>query len=111
MAAQMSDNFAAVAGRVILNSECIRFEGKITKINHESAPRAVASGRLNKSPLATARGADSWLIFSRLRFLDRAFDRAFRALGVFRADQLVSLLGAQFQTLKPFLEILVFEIL
>jgi hypothetical protein len=35
MAAQMSDNFTAVAGRVILNSECIRFEGKRTKTNHE----------------------------------------------------------------------------
>jgi hypothetical protein len=33
------------------------------KIDHESVPRAVASGRLNKSPLATARGTDSWLTF------------------------------------------------
>jgi hypothetical protein len=40
MAAQMSDNFAAIAGRVILNSECIRFEGKRTKINHEDAKSA-----------------------------------------------------------------------
>jgi hypothetical protein len=35
------------------------------KINHESVTRAVASWRLNKNRLATARGADSWLIFRR----------------------------------------------
>jgi hypothetical protein len=40
MAAQMSDNFAAVAGRVILNSECIRFEGKRTKTNYEETKSA-----------------------------------------------------------------------
>src|SRR5215510_9554786 len=32
------------------------------KINHESVPRAVASGLLLRRPLATARGTDSWLI-------------------------------------------------
>jgi hypothetical protein len=31
-------------------------------IDHESAPRAVASGLLLKRPLATARGTDSWSI-------------------------------------------------
>src|SRR5262245_59088318 len=34
----------------------------LREINHESVPRAVASGLLLRRPLATARGTDSWLI-------------------------------------------------
>jgi hypothetical protein len=59
MAAQMSDNFAAVAGRVILNSECICFEGKRTKTNHEETR---ARSKIRKKSFALFDSP--WLIFS-----------------------------------------------